>query len=126
VAGDGGSAVVWVVCLIALLAAATTVVVAYGTAVALRHRADAAADLAALAAAAETTVGPVAACRAAERTATVNGATLGRCRLEEGIVTVAVTARGRGPLGSALVATRWARAGPASTAPGAPGVAAAG
>lgn len=122
-AGDRGSAVVWVLCLIALLSAATTVAVAYATAVAVRHRADAAADLAALAAAAEATAGPGAACRAAARTATVNGASLRGCLLTHGTATVTVTALGRGPLGSDLVATGSARAGPAGIrAPAAVGV----
>ena len=119
-AGDGGSGAIWVLCLVALLTAATTVVVAYGCAVAVRHRADAAADLAALAAAAESAAGPAAACGAAARIATANGAAVQTCLLVADVATVDVTVRGRGRLGAVMVATGHARAGPSKSGRNAP------
>lgn len=114
--GQRGSAAVWVLCLAALLVAATTLAVLYGSAVAVRHRADAAADLSALAAAAQALAGPAAACAAAARIATANGAVLRDCGLAADVATVAVTVRGRGAVGEAMVATGRARAGPSDPA----------
>jgi secretion/DNA translocation related TadE-like protein len=93
----------------------------YGQAVLARHRAEAAADLAALAAAALWDAGQPGACPAALRVAGANGGRLVACRTAaDGTVRVAVAVPPHGP------ATPWgpavgnARAGPApaGTTPG--------
>ena len=112
--GDGGSATVLVLALVAVLAAVAALLVGAGALVVARHRADSAADLAALAAAARALDGAGAACRAADGVARATGAALVGCRLqgEDAVVTVEVTPPG----GLARVgrARSTARAGPAS------------
>jgi secretion/DNA translocation related TadE-like protein len=100
---DGGSASVWVIACAALVLLIATVGVIRGTAVVARHRAEGAADLAALAAAAR--IGMAAddpgICRAAGPIASANGATLTSCaasvdasgRSGTVVVRVEVTAR---------------------------------
>ncbi|MFD0367207.1 Rv3654c family TadE-like protein [Streptomyces sp. NPDC127114] len=63
-------------------------VLALGQAVAARHRAGAAADLAALAAAGRTLWGEQDACAAAARVAAAQGATLVRCQVRDDIADV--------------------------------------
>ncbi|MFI1713894.1 Rv3654c family TadE-like protein [Streptomyces litmocidini] len=72
------------------------VVLALGQAVAARHRAGGAADLAALAAADRALWGEAEACAAASRVAVAQGAELARCAVRDGVADV--TARVvRGP-----------------------------
>jgi secretion/DNA translocation related TadE-like protein len=82
-----------------------------GSATVARHRAQAAADFAALAAALKVLDGESAACARAGEVSARNGARLVACRLDgfDVIVTVEVAAAGT-PLGGA--ARRSARAGP--------------
>jgi secretion/DNA translocation related TadE-like protein len=82
-----------------------------GSAVVARHRAQTAADLAALAAAQLLPAGPAAACRQAESLATVMGARLESCSVERLDVTVRVGVTVGSPRG--LHAGAVARAGPA-------------
>nr|WP_127360371.1 Rv3654c family TadE-like protein [Actinacidiphila soli] len=77
--GDRGSATVWAVLLVALLCAATAGLLALSHALTARHRAGAAADLAALAAADHALEGEATACALAARVASAQGARLLRC-----------------------------------------------
>lgn len=112
--GERGSATVWVVALAGLLAALGTAGVLVGAAVVARHRATAAADLAALAGAARAVVADPAACSVATRIAAVNGAELEECAVgPDAVVDVRVRVPVRlGPLGTSHAHAR-ARAGPA-------------
>ncbi len=112
-ADERGSATVWMVALAGLLAAVGMAVVLVGAALVGRHRAGAAADLAALAGAGRAAVGDPQACAAAARVATANGGMLDGCDVRPGaVVEVRVRVPVRlGPLG-VLVATGRARAGP--------------
>jgi secretion/DNA translocation related TadE-like protein len=83
VGSDDGSASIWVLGCAALLAVVTAVAVLRGTAVLARHRAEGAADLAALAAAAHIGVDS-AACAAAAAVAAANGARVQSCVLSQG------------------------------------------
>ncbi|MEU4177477.1 Rv3654c family TadE-like protein [Streptomyces sp. NPDC026589] len=104
---DRGVATVWVAVTVAGLCTVFAVVLALGQAVAARHRAGGAADMAALAAADRALEGTVAACGTARRVALAQGAVLVRCVVHGEIADV--TARsGFGPY---LPAVR-ARAGP--------------
>jgi secretion/DNA translocation related TadE-like protein len=110
---DAGGATVWV-----LAAGLLTVLVALGSAAAgagvvARHRAQSAADLAALAAAARAAEGEEAACGRADEIATVNGAHLVACRLEGFDVTVTAEVTPAGVAAFAGSARASARAGPA-------------
>jgi secretion/DNA translocation related TadE-like protein len=110
---ERGSATVWVLALAGVLAVVGAAAVLVGAAVAARHRAGSAADLAALAAAGRAVVGDPDACAAATRVARGNGARLVTCTIEQGAVvavTVAVPVR-LGPVGR-YEATGRARAGP--------------
>lgn len=114
-AGERGSATVWL-----LAAGLLTVLVGGGLAgagavVVARHRAQAAADLGALAGAAYGLDGPAAACRRAELIVRANGARMLRCELRGLDVVVTAQVRARG-LGGNARAT--ARAGPVEPAPG--------
>jgi secretion/DNA translocation related TadE-like protein len=117
-AGDRGSATVWVVALSGVLAAIGMAAVLVGSAVVGRHRAAGAADLAALAAAESAVRGRSDACGVAEAVARANGARLSGCSVDPGaVVDVAVEVRVRlGPLGTGL-ATARARAGPVLPVP---------
>jgi hypothetical protein len=142
-AGDRGAGTVLALGLIGLLAAATIATATLGRVMVARHRASAAADLAALAVAAalvdaSVTGGPVstgaqpaavagapgdaspsAPCRRGAHVATVNGARLTRCEAgEAGEVRVLVQVSTGVALPPFGVATAQARAGPAWPAPG--------
>lgn len=78
-ARDRGSATVWGVVVVTVLMAVFGGVLLLGQAVVSRHRAAAAADLAALAAAASWAHGPEAACAAALRVAVAQGAQVTAC-----------------------------------------------
>lgn len=108
---DSGVATVLAALMVAMLITVTMGGVLIGSAVVARHRAQSAADLAALAAAARITGGPVSACRQAEAVAGAMHATVRRCDIDQldVIVTVAVAMNGR--IGSEASAA--ARAGPA-------------
>lgn len=99
--------------LLALLAV-TAMVAQLGAAVTARHRAQSAADLAALAAAGTLVEGPVAACATATELATRTGTRLRECAVDQWDVTV--VAEVRIPLGlfGARFASAPARAGPAA------------
>jgi secretion/DNA translocation related TadE-like protein len=117
--GDEGSVTVWVLCaglVIVLIAAGIAVT---GAAVVARHRAQAAADLAALAGAMRAWDGESAACERAADVGTANDARLVACRLDgfDVIVTVEVAPS---LLGHAGVARVSARAGPAMAVARAP------
>jgi secretion/DNA translocation related TadE-like protein len=87
-------------------------------AVLARHRAQAAADLGALAAASRAIEGPAAACAAAAATVVANGATITDCRLDGLDATVTTTAVVAGAPPGVAPATATARAGPAAASLG--------
>lgn len=111
---DRGSATVWVLALCGVLVSLGAAAVLVGAAVVGRHRAEAAADLAALAAADRAVSGTADPCAAAASVASANGAVLESCIAEPGaVVDVRVTVEVLlGPLGRRPVSAR-ARAGPA-------------
>ncbi|MFD9616483.1 Rv3654c family TadE-like protein [Streptomyces virginiae] len=78
---DRGSATVWAALVATVLGAVFGGVLLLGQAVVARHRAAAAADLAALAAAATWAHGPETACATALRVARAQGVALGGCLL---------------------------------------------
>ncbi|WP_437027719.1 Rv3654c family TadE-like protein [Streptomyces sp. enrichment culture] len=97
----------WSVGAIAVLCVVSGVVLGLGEAVAVRHRAAAGADLAALAAADHWTDGTAGACARAGRVARAQSTRLTRCALVGDVADVTV-ASGRGP----FTAQVRARAGP--------------
>lgn len=110
---DRGSATVWVLALSGVLMSLGAAAVLVGAAVAARHRAEAAADLAALAAAGRAVTGSAAPCAAASSIASVNGAVLEACTVHPGaVVEIRVGVRVR----MSSLGVRWAhanaRAGP--------------
>ncbi|MFC9733047.1 Rv3654c family TadE-like protein [Streptomyces roseolus] len=114
--GDRGVASVWTAFAACALCVVFGAVLVLGQAVAARHRAGGAADLAALAAADRALRGEPEACAAARRIATAQGAELLHCRLTgaEAEVTARASAGPWSP-------TVRARAGPAEPGPSAPG-----
>lgn len=114
-AGEQGSGTVLTAGLLVVVAAAASLVVGLGQVVLARHRAEAAADLAALAGAA-VLLDPFAdhpdPCARAARVARANRAEPTGCRSDaDGSVTVAVAVRLPGVLAKAGPATSTARAG---------------
>jgi secretion/DNA translocation related TadE-like protein len=83
-----------------------------GAAVVARHRAQSAADLAALAAAVHAAEGPDRACGHARRIASANAARLVSCRIEISDVIVTAEVQPAGVAALAGVARATARAGP--------------
>ncbi|NJP74042.1 flp pilus-assembly TadE/G-like family protein [Streptomyces sp. C1-2] len=114
--GDRGSAAVWVVFALAGLCAVFGALLLAGHAVVVRHRAAAAADLAALAAADRWTEGGGSACDTAGRVARAQGARLVRCGIE-GEVSDVTAASGRAPF-TVRVRARAGPRGPARRLPG--------
>jgi secretion/DNA translocation related TadE-like protein len=112
-AGERGSATVWMLAVSGVLAVVGAAAVLTGAAVVARHRATAAADLAALAAAGRAVAGDAGPCVAAERIAAANGAEVTSCTVDAGAV-VEVAGLIRVELGGLGVhsATGRARAGP--------------
>ncbi|MGW0393371.1 Rv3654c family TadE-like protein [Streptomyces sp. NPDC003042] len=104
---DRGSATVWAMVVVTVLGTVFGGVLLLGQAVGARHRAGAAADLAALAAAATWAHGPEAACATAVRVARAQDATVIACRVEGEVAEVTARVRA-GPFAPALPA----RAGP--------------
>lgn len=116
---DRGVATVWVAVTATVLCTVFALVLALGQAVAARHRAGGAADLAALAAADRALEGAVVACEAARRVALAQGGELARCAVDG--ETADVTARARfGPY-APTVRARAGPAGPGSGAEAGPG-----
>ncbi|MER5632645.1 Rv3654c family TadE-like protein [Streptomyces nitrosporeus] len=110
--GDQGVATVWVSVTTATLCAVFAAVLAVGQAVAARHKAGAAADLAALAAADHALDGSPAACGAAIRVADAQRAEVVRCVIQGDVADVVV--RGSfGPYGPEV----RSRAGPPEAGP---------
>ncbi|MEU9018141.1 Rv3654c family TadE-like protein [Actinomadura sp. NPDC048394] len=111
--GDRGSGTIWVVAFMAVIWVGGVVAVGVGGVRAARHRGDAAADLAALAAAARVADGAADACGRAEEIARRSGARMVRCRVRGENVDVSVTVALRVPLGGGAVRVlSRARAGP--------------
>ncbi|WP_127781807.1 Rv3654c family TadE-like protein [Rhodococcus sp. X156] len=106
---ERGSATVWTVLGMATLLVLVGVVVQLGAAVGARHRAEAAADLAALAAASHVLEGEAAACGRAAVVTDGMDVSLASCRLDGWDAVVEVDAAGPASLGSAH---GRARAGP--------------
>ncbi|MFD7539129.1 Rv3654c family TadE-like protein [Streptomyces sp. NPDC059819] len=117
--GDRGSATVWVALTAATMCAVFAAVLCLGQAIAARHRAGGAADLAALAAADRALWGVPDACAKALEVARAQGAELVRCTVTGEIADV----RARAGFGPYRPSVR-ARAGPppalAGPAPGLP------
>ncbi|MFI5984427.1 Rv3654c family TadE-like protein [Streptomyces sp. NPDC051555] len=89
---ERGSATVWAAVVATALVAVFGGVLLLGQAVVARHRAAAAADLAALAAAASWTHGPAAACAAALRVAVAQGARMAACTVSGEVAEVTALA----------------------------------
>jgi secretion/DNA translocation related TadE-like protein len=111
---ERGSATVWVLTLSGVVALVGLAAVLVGVAVGARHRAAAAADFAALAAATQAVQGLADGCSRAAEIAAANGAELTACTIgPDGVAQVAVSVPVElGRLGSHS-ATARARAGPA-------------
>jgi secretion/DNA translocation related TadE-like protein len=113
---DGGFATVWAAAAVGVLVVALVLGLHLGSAVVARHRAESAADLAALAGAADAVLGRAAACDRAGRIAAAGGAELTACALAGWDVLVEVRTpipfRLDAALGTPPVATARARAGP--------------
>jgi secretion/DNA translocation related TadE-like protein len=106
---DVGSATVYVLAIALALMTLTVVVAGFAGLVVAKHRATAAADLAALAAASA----PAAPCTVAAATAEHNGARLTDCDRLGADVLVAVSISARAPFGLRPLVRARARAGPA-------------
>jgi len=109
---DRGSATVWATLCGLTLCVLAVGVLGLGQAVAARHRAGAAADTAALAAADHAVRGEEAACAAARRVASAQRARMVRCRVRDRIADLTVRVRA-GPYAAGV----RARAGPAAATP---------
>lgn len=120
VADDRGSASIWLLGLTSVLALAVVAAVLAGSAMVLRHRAGAAADLAALAAASKAVEGQDAACAAAAGVASAMGGTLRSCSLSGLVADVEVVTGADLGLVGRVEATGRARAGPVTELAGPP------
>ena len=110
---DRGSGTLWMLALIGLIWSVATMAMAVGGVRAARHRAYAAADLAALAAASHLADGAGSACELAARIARGSGARLRQCVFHGRISDVVVVSEIRSiPALDHLTATARARAGP--------------
>ncbi|MGY1452291.1 Rv3654c family TadE-like protein [Streptomyces sp. SS8] len=110
--GERGSATVWAALCGLMLCTVAVGVLALGQAVVTRHRAGAAADAAALAAADHALRGAREACDAARRVAAAQRAKVVRCRVRDEIADLTVRVRA-GPYSAGV----RARAGPAAATP---------
>ena len=113
-----GSATVWGLITVLVIWAAAALGSGEVVAVQVRHRATAAADAAALAAAAEGGLDPARACAAARRAADRVGAVLSTCRMTGPYATVSVRLSPPSALAWAGAAAARAKAGPADTGHG--------
>ncbi|KAA2262277.1 flp pilus-assembly TadE/G-like family protein [Solihabitans fulvus] len=111
--GDRGSASVWAVGILAVLIMFVTVGADLGAVAITRHRAAGAADLAALAAAAQLPVGEPSACERARWVVERMRAEMHSCTVQGWDVSVEVTARPPGVLAMFGATNAKARAGPA-------------
>jgi secretion/DNA translocation related TadE-like protein len=111
--GEQGSGTVLVLVVIMLLFFAGGTVALTGAAIAVRHRAETAADLAALSGASALQRGTSSPCAVAGRVAVANGARLVECAINGALIDVAVALQPRGPLARLPPAHSKARAGPA-------------
>lgn len=110
--GEAGGASVWVLAAGLLTVSVAMTSAAAGAAVLIRHRAEVAADLGALAGATHILAGPESACDAAQEIVVANGAALTHCEVNGLDVVVTVAVRPSGMAAVAGVATARARAGP--------------
>jgi secretion/DNA translocation related TadE-like protein len=112
-ARDRGGATIWLLAAGLLVVLFGAAIAGVGSAIVARHRAQAAADLGALAGAPHALAGEPVVCGWAARVVAANGARLVECRLDgvDVIVTTAVTPAGYAGLAGAAQAS--ARAGPA-------------
>jgi secretion/DNA translocation related TadE-like protein len=113
---DRGSATIYALALIALVATIALGAAGVGGAMVARHRAMAAADLAALASADAAARGAADPCAAADRIASRNDVELIGCSTAGLVVDVVVGAPVGGVLGFGVVAEMRARAGPGGVA----------
>ena len=116
-ATDRGSGTIWIAAMAAILCVVASTVMLLGLAQTARHKANSAADLAALAAAQVLVDGTGSPCAVASGTAATNGARLASCAVAGEIVSVSISVDvrlGRFGLGTA---TATARAGPVDLAP---------
>ncbi|WP_308201483.1 Rv3654c family TadE-like protein [Sphaerisporangium perillae] len=90
---ERGAGTVWVVAVMALIWFMAVALLLMGTARIARHRAEAAADLSALAGATQALAAPETACRRARDLAAANHASMTRCVVREGVVDVRVKVR---------------------------------
>ena len=109
---DRGSVTIWAAALAGLVWLGSSAAVLYGSAVADRHRAEAAADLAALAAAVHVPDGVASACAVAARIAVDNGGSLRSCEVVGDEVEIVVSRRVRVGGLAPFAAVARARAGP--------------
>ncbi len=103
---------IWVLMASGLVSLAGLVGILLAGAVVTRHRAEAAADLAALAAADRAIYGPSAACARASLIAGAHGAALQRCGVIGSVADVTVTLPVQGPFRQLPPVSARARAGP--------------
>jgi len=113
---DEGAATIWALIVLLLIWALAAVCAVETTAVQVRHRAAAAADAAALAAASPGGLDGPAGCASARRAAARLGAELMGCELIGPYATVTVRMSPPAPIRWAGRVTERARAGPADTA----------
>lgn len=111
---DRGVATVWAAGAIAVLVSTAVFGLHLGQAMVARHQAESAADLAALAGAAEVVAGEQYACAQARRVTDRMRVQLASCRMSGLDVLVGTTTQPRGWLGGLGVAMGRARAGPAA------------
>jgi secretion/DNA translocation related TadE-like protein len=114
-AADSGTATLWAAGAIAALFLIAGLVFTIGAAVAARHRAAGAADLAALAAAAHAPSGQPDACRKAQWVVERMHARLRRCEISDWIAVVEVSVEPIGLLAPFGSTNAHARAGPADS-----------
>jgi secretion/DNA translocation related TadE-like protein len=117
---DSGAAAIYILVLVGAMTAAALTSLAAGQALAVRHRAGAAADLAALAAADRVLEGAGPACAHGDSIARANGARLVRCKITGDVVDVLVEISPPGVPGLPSVRAR-ARAAPTDADPMQPG-----
>jgi secretion/DNA translocation related TadE-like protein len=109
---ERGAGSILVLCGVMIVLVALLTATALGGGILARHRAAAAADLAALAAAEELRLGTGSECAEARAVAETNGGVLQSCQVEGSLVEVAVTAPVVGPSAWLADPVRRARAGP--------------
>jgi secretion/DNA translocation related TadE-like protein len=109
---DRGSVTIWAAALAGLVWLGSSAALLYGSAIVGRHRAETAADLAALAAAVHVPDGAASACAVAARIAAGNGARLRGCEVIGDEVEVVVSRRVSVSGLGAFPAVARARAGP--------------